>query len=443
MSANPFVRITRRRSRSAGSGVDLDSLREENRGLRRAVEELSVLNELARTIGALTDTDAIVRHIVERSMNAVEAEQAVVTLVDPGETAAAKTLVRAMVSSSRHPRIHLNESLLGWMLLNRSPFVSNDPRHDERLRGIDPGDVRSIACVPLMVKSTLIGVLSAYNRKGGFRDEDVRLLGIIAGQSAQVIENARLYEEERKLVGMREQVKLAADIQRQLLPATSPEPPGYEVAALTRPAQDVGGDYYDFISLDTGCVGICVADVTGKGLPAALLMANLQATLRATASLVHDVAGIVTRASAMLHASTGPEKFATCFYGCLRPERHEFEFCSAGHERPVLLRGDSVERLESAGLPLGVMEEFPYSATTIPLEPGDVLVVYSDGVTDAVDANDREFGEERLVDVIRAGRADGARALCQRVVDAVEAHARGREPFDDVTVAVIRRTGIR
>ena len=170
----------------------LEELREENVRLTQALEELSMLNELAREIGASRNAEAIMDRIIRRSLRSVLAEQAVITLVNRRAREPMKTLVRAMVTSSEHEQFHLNQNLLGWMHLNKKPLLSNSPRTDERFRGItwDPS-INSILCVPLMVKSELIGVLTAYNRKGGdeFTEEHQRLLSIIAMQSAQVIEN--------------------------------------------------------------------------------------------------------------------------------------------------------------------------------------------------------------------------------------------------------------
>ena len=182
-------------------GDDAGHLREENRQLKRAVEELSILNDLARTIGASVDSQDIIRKIVDKSMRAVQAEQTVVTLVDRAATNhPMKTLVRAMSSSSEHPHFHLNENLLGWMHLYKTPLLSTEPGRDERFKGLKwDASIRSVLCVPLMVKSELIGVITSYNKKGAtasFTDEDQRLLAIIAGQSAQIIEIARFYEEE-------------------------------------------------------------------------------------------------------------------------------------------------------------------------------------------------------------------------------------------------------
>lgn len=419
-------------------------LREENRQLKRAVEELSILNDLARAIGASVDSEDIIRTIVDRSMRAVKAEQTVVTLVDRLTDRSAKTLIRAMSSSAEHPKYHLNQNLLGWMYQYKKPLLSDDPARDDRFRGVtwDPS-IRSVLCVPLVVKAELIGVITSYNKKGfdgGFTDDDQRLLAIIAGQSAQIIENARLYEEEKALTSMKEQVRLAARIQEDLLPSAPPVVDGYDLAACTISAQVVGGDYFDFIRVDDARMAICLGDVSGKGLPASLLMANLQATLRGQSGPEVRVAETIARSNRLLHRSTDPEKFATLFMGVLEPGSGRMLYCNAGHERPMLFHRDgSVERLAEGGLALGILDLFDYREAECTFAPGDFLVIYSDGIPDATDEIGGFFGEERLSACIREHAGLGAGALMQTIVDAVRAHEDGAARADDLTLVVVKR----
>lgn len=250
----------------------LAQLRDENQRLKRAVEELSILNELSRTISASLNSTEIMNAIVRRSLKAVHAEQGVITLVDNAQAdSPMQTLIRAVVSTSQHEQFHANQALLGWMHLNKKPIIVNHPKSDERFQGVpwDPS-IRNFVCVPLMVKAALRGVLIVYNKTEaeGFVDDDQRLLAIIAAQSAQVIENARLYEQEKAFLRIQEEVRLAGRIQTDLLPKTNPSIPGYDVAGKSIPAQAVGGDYFDFIRIDERRIVICLGDVSGKGLPA-------------------------------------------------------------------------------------------------------------------------------------------------------------------------------
>jgi sigma-B regulation protein RsbU (phosphoserine phosphatase) len=417
---------------------------EENRRLRRAVEELSILNDLARAIGASLNSQEIMHTIIHRSLRAMDAEQGVITMVDQHAAEPMKTLIRTMVSSAAHSPYHFNQSLLGWMQLNRRPIVVNDPLGDERFRGVQwEESVHSLLSVPLMIKSELRGVLTVYNKREGrpFTEEDQRLLAIIAAQSAQVIENARLYESEKTLLRMNEELRMAAKIQEDLLPKSAPQVPGYDIAGKTVPAQVVGGDYFDFIAKEETKLAICLGDVSGKGLAAALLMANLQATLRGQTLTNSSARVCVQQSNRLLYQSTSPEKFATLFYGLLDGVRHTLTYSNAGHEIPILLSAENqLRQLETGGTVLSIVEDFPFEEETIPIAVGDLLVIYSDGITEAMNECQEQFGPARLERVIKEMRREPAAGLMEQIVSAVRSHTRGVQQADDMTLVVVKRT---
>jgi sigma-B regulation protein RsbU (phosphoserine phosphatase) len=419
------------------------SQQEENRRLKRAVEELSILNDLARAIGASVNLQDIMRTIIHRSIRAIRAEQGVITLVDHRSQDVMKTLVRTMASSLESPQYHFSQSLLGWMHLNKKPLTINDPRTDERFRGVQWDEsIRSLLCVPMMVKSTLVGVLTVYNKRDGasFTDEDQRLLAIIAGQSAQIVENARLYEDERALQKMKEEVRLASTIQMDLLPKTPPVVPGYDIAGVSFPAQLVGGDAYDFIPVDDTHLAVCLADVSGKGLPASLLMANVQATLRGQTLASPTAAVCVQRANKLLHQSTSSDKFVTLFYSRLDISNHTLTYCNAGHDNPFHFSGTGApKRLATGGLVLSIMEDFPYQEEVIHLSPGDVVVLYSDGITEAVDPAQVQFGDKQIESIVSSRTSLGAAGIIDSIIGAVREHAGTAPQADDMTIVVIKR----
>jgi sigma-B regulation protein RsbU (phosphoserine phosphatase) len=367
----------------------------------------------------------------------------VITLVDEGADTSMRTLVRTMVTSVQGHMFHLDECVLGWMHLHKIPLLVNDPQNDERFRGIrwDPS-VRTLLAVPLLVKSKLIGVLTVYNKKSedGFSEEDQRLLAILASQSAQVVENARLYEEEQALLRMREEMRVASEIQQRLLPKSPPRLTGYDIAGLSIPTEDVGGDYFDFIPLEGNRLAFCLGDVSGKGLPAALLMANLQGTMRGQAPSSASPRECLERANRLLYRSTEPDRFATIFFGILDPAEHLVSYSSAGHERPILLRGrGSLEHLEAGGLILSFMEECRYEDASVRMEPGDTLVVFSDGITDALNAEGEPYTEDRLMRRVAEGAGSPAQELLERILADLREHIGDHMQFDDMTLVVIQR----
>jgi len=418
-------------------------IEDENRRLRRAVEELSILNDLARAIGGVVNSQEIMHTIIHRSVRAVHAEQGVITMVDQQAHDAMKTLVRTMVSEAGHQPYHFNQALLGWMQLHRMPITLNAPREDPRFHGVHWDDsIHSLLCVPLLVKGEVRGVLTIYNKKteGGFTEDDQRLLAIIAGQSAQVIENARLYESEQALLRMKEEIRLAGQIQADLLPKVLPDVPGYDIAGQTIPAQDVGGDYFDFIPMEDHRLGLCLGDVSGKGLPASLLMANVQATLRSQSLLNPPPQLCIQRANTLLLQSTSPEKFVTLFYAVLDTVRHTLTYVNAGHEHPFLFTSAPEPiRLTAGGAPLSIIDKFPFEEQTLALSPDDLLVVFSDGVSEAMDAAQAQFGRSRLEELLPGIRHESAAAIIERIIEAVRAHAGGEPQNDDITLLVVKR----
>jgi sigma-B regulation protein RsbU (phosphoserine phosphatase) len=422
---------------------DLSRLREEILRLRRSVEELSTLNELAHAIGASLDSQEIVRKIIRTSVRSVGGEQGVITLLDRVAPDLGVTLARTTIGENRHGQYHLGQNIVGWMQINKKPLLSNTLTSDARFSSEwRDSDVKSILCVPLMVRSELTGVLSIYNKNEarGFTEDDQRLLSIVAGQSAQIIENARLYESQQEMLRMREEMRVAAKIQKNLLPQASPEFIGYDIAGLNQPAQTVGGDYYDFIPIDAGRIGICLADVSGKGVPASLLMANIQATMRSQLLVDPQPAVTLTRANILLLKSTGPETFATMFFCVLDNSSHAITYASAGHDHPFHVRANApIQRITEGGVPLGLFDNFQYSQHQVELGPGDIIVISSDGITEAFNEQGEMFGEEQVEEILLKDVSGSAEETLHRIFAAVKRFVGNTPQSDDMTLVVVKR----
>jgi sigma-B regulation protein RsbU (phosphoserine phosphatase) len=287
----------------------------------------------------------------------------------------------------------------------------------------------------------MIGIITVFNKKNGeFDNNDKRLLSIIATQSAQVIENARLLEEEQQLFIFQEELRTAAEIQNKLLPQEPPTIECFDIAGKSIPAKTVGGDYFDFMKTDYQQLMFCLADVTGKGLPAALLMANTQATIRGQAINISSPAKSVANANRLIHYNTGMGKFVTLFYGLLDCHKFQIKYCNAGHDHPMLFRNGKLhDRLTTGGLVLGFLPEYDYQEDVISLVPGDVLVIYSDGVTEAMNENEEEFGEDRLQEIVEKNYHLSATDMVEHIISEVRDHAGRVSQSDDITLLVIRR----
>jgi len=242
------------------------------------------------------------------------------------------------------------------------------------------------------------------------------------------------------------EIRIAEQVQERLLPQSPPLLTTLECAGICQPVRSVGGDYYDFLPLQPGRVGIAVGDVSGKGLSAALLMASLQATLRSFASVRGEAAGeIVADTNRQMCALTETARFVTLFWATYDDVRRELTYVNAGHNHPMLFRAGAAdghpERLESGGTVVGLFPLATWRERTIRLDPGDVLLIYTDGVPEAANASGEEFGDARLEAVVRANRDLPARALCERILREITAFLENESPQDDLTVLVARAVG--
>jgi serine phosphatase RsbU (regulator of sigma subunit)/serine/threonine protein kinase len=252
-------------------------------------------------------------------------------------------------------------------------------------------------------------------------------------KAANTALEARIEEQLAKL-------RLAAQIQANLLPKAAPSIDGYEIAGKTIPAQMVGGDYFDFIAMDDSRWAICMADVSGKGLPASLLMANLQATIRGQTLVSSSASECVGRCNQLLHQSVDMGRYATLFYAILDPASGELRYCNAGHKPPMVFReGKPALRLERGGPALGILKSGVFEEGSVTLQPADVLVAWSDGITEATGEDEGEFGEPRLQCVVSEHQGEPAFVVIEEITAAVDGFLRGSDQGDDMTLVVVRR----
>jgi sigma-B regulation protein RsbU (phosphoserine phosphatase) len=312
---------------------------------------------------------------------------------------------------------------------------------------------RSALLVPLKTKNDLIGALSLGERTAGrFSPDEQAMLEGIGGQLALVVENTKLLGRMVEHERLQAELSLAAEVQRNLFPTTNPELPGIEVCGFCQPASQVGGDYFDFISLADGSTGVCIADVAGKGIAAALLMSVVQASLRA--QLLNDrqhaiVPAVVSLLNRLLCASVSTARYVTCFYAQISPTNDSFRFVNAGHNPPLLFtrsaqtaegsrEGGEFRRLATGGPVLGLFPDASFEEDEVVLRCGDVLVAYTDGVTEAMNSEDEEFSEDRLRTAI-VGATGSAKEILETIVSRVVHWSRGMGQHDDITVVVLRR----
>ncbi len=268
------------------------------------------------------------------------------------------------------------------------------------------------------------------------RDEFEDLADSFNVMSAEIRRMLAAVKEKEKLES---ELRIARSIQQRLLPHDTPEFQGYEICGGSTSAREVGGDYFDYLMFGSGSLGLAIGDVSGKGITAALLMANLQASLRAFAREPSGIAAVMESLNVQLHRTTSPEMYATFFYGILDAASGVFSFANAGHNPPLLVRADGrIELLDAGGLPLGMMEGFPYEEAKAELFPGDTLVFYTDGVTEAENAEGEQLEDEAFREVVVSNRHLGAKEMHERIHEAVREFTAGHDQSDDLTLIALK-----
>jgi len=423
----------------------MNKLEAENARLKNAVEELSIINDISTAINSTLALEKIIELIVQKCIKHMSVEQGTVTLLENGaQDNQFKTIMRQADQSSGYMPFHLDTQITGWMMKNKKPLIIDDLDSDDRFRTLESEEnpIRTLLSVPLMLKGRIIGALNVFNKHGGnkFTEPDKRLLCIISTQSAQVIENARLYEEEQSLMRIQEEMKIAYNIQLGLLPKGAPMIEGYDLAGKSLPAKSVGGDYFDLIRLGDGRLFFCLGDISGKGMPAALLMSNMLATLRGQNLDLTTPGSIMNHSNEHMFRNTDPERFSTLFLGVLDPENAELIYSNAGHNLPFIVNETgSVKRLETGNIVLGAIEDVTYTEDSIKLEKGDTLLIFSDGISEAINPNEEEFGEDPLPALVNANRESSAMSLIDTIIEEVIRHAGKAPQRDDMTIVVIKR----
>jgi serine phosphatase RsbU (regulator of sigma subunit) len=303
---------------------------------------------------------------------------------------------------------------------------------------------KSLVIIPLVTQDEVVGALLVDNAETlhtvSQRREDI--LAGIARQVALALDNFRLQAQEREHLRMTQELQVARRIQTSLLPDSTPQVPGYTVAHTWQAAREVGGDFYDFLPLKKGRWGVLMADVADKGMPAALLMATSLNTIRVAAPLQEEPKRVLSHANQHLHANNRAEMFVTAWYGVLDPTSHLLTYANAGHSLALHIAANgTIQRLRTAGFPLGIRAKLDLSQASLAVAPGDMIVLYTDGITDAVNSSDQEFGEERLQSVLYASRNQPAQAVVDAVTTAVLTHLGQAGLFDDLTLLVLTRNG--
>jgi len=407
---------------------------------RQEAEERRVLYEIGTSISSSLNLKEVLDLIIDSIKKVVPYDAAGFFLIKRGTNE-----IESRVERGYPPGVHdlvglkVGKGLLGAAAKEGKPIIVSDVARDSRYIMARPG-TRSEVIVPLVSKSEIIGVFNLEcDQLCSYGQREMELLSSFASQAAIAIENARLFEEVREKKHLEEELAVARDIQLSFLPKQDPEIPGFQIAGAALPSERVGGDYYDYISIADGQLGLVIGDVSGKGMPAALIMASFRASLIAEIRNNYSIATILSKVNALQFESTEAASFVTAVYGVLDTQNRILTYSNAGHNYPLWVRATGgIRVLETGGTVLGAFPDSAYEQERLDLVPGDVLVFYTDGVTDARNGDQEMFGEERLLDLVQTERGRSAGEIRQAVLSAVNAFVHGAPQFDDITLIVLK-----
>ena len=424
--------------------------------------ELNLIYGFSEKLAALLDVERVAALTLEQARHLIVATDGVVMLLDD-ESGTLKKVAGFGEELSILDGVGRGCGIVGAIAASGVAEIVNDVDADAR-RVIEQTTIKALLGAPLRVGERVTGIIALGSTiPMAYTAAELKLLNTLALQTATAIENAQLFErtvlaarERERLLALQQEtevaraklaneLELAARIQANLFPSPLPSLNGYAIAAHNRPARRCGGDYYDVITTvapdGAARLLLCVADVSGKGLPASLVMSNMQATLRALLGRTASLPALADQASALLFAATTPEKYVTAAFVDLEPATGALKFVGAGHVDTLVVRrsGEAV-MLVSTGTPLGLLQPgLPFGESELTLEPGDLLVLYSDGVTEAQNAAEEEYGADRLLDVVRASAAEPPDVMIQRILASIDGFAGDAPQFDDITLLVLTR----
>ena len=427
-----------------------DYLRTVNKSFAQRLIGLRLVYEVAHDLATELDIDRLLARILQAAMRAVDGAAGSLLPLDP----AAQELVFAVVrrglgSALQGRRVSVDQGLAGWVVRHNQPAIVNDAQNDARFfRQITEGtdlEVRSLLCAPLVTKGQVIGALEIVNKAsaGYFDDDDVDLLTSFAAQAAIAIVRAQLVQQELEQQRLEKELAVAKQIQIGMLPKHCPVLPGWQSAAFYQPARLVGGDFYDFFELpgEPGRWGMVIADVADKGVPAALFMALSRTMIRTSALAGRSPAAALLWANQLILNDSQGDLFLTAFYAELDTRTGRLTYANAGHHRPLWWQTAThgIRELAARGIVLGALDTIDLEECAIAVMPGDLILFYTDGVTDAMDDAGRLFGVERLREVVAAHATANAQQVLAAVVQAVHDFGDAAPQSDDQTLFVVKR----
>ncbi|HKQ74166.1 MAG TPA: SpoIIE family protein phosphatase [Blastocatellia bacterium] len=421
----------------------------------KSVEDdaLAVISRVSLTLLSGLSLDDTLQQVLDCVFEVVSADRGYVMLFEAPEgnpkgvpelvCKAMKT--RATEGTNDLTNVEISRAISERVLKQGASVLASDAQHDPRFqdrRSIALSGLRSVMAVPLAVEERISGMIYVDNpfHTNRFMERDLQLLTLIASVAAIRIENVRLLEVQQEQKRLANELALASEIQFRLHPETPPAIPSYDILGVSFPCYEVGGDYYDFIEKPDGRYVIALGDVSGKGTGAALLMSSIHAAVRAHTRTRLSASEIVSEINQYIFDNTPANRYVTLFYSELDPRSNQLTYINGGHNAPLLVRASGeVTRLDIGGFPVGITTFGDYREGWVEIEPGDVMVVYSDGMTESLNEEGEEFGEAHLIEIVQKNRGRSAAGLRDRIDEALTRFVGKAPAVDDLTIVIVKR----
>lgn len=414
--------------------------------LRDLTKRLEVMYQVTDAIRSVFTLEELLDKIMDIIQNLMHPDRSYLLLTDPKTGELSPAVVKSVDTGDKR-EVHISTSITQRSLTEGVAILVSDAAADMRFNASESiimNRIRTAMVAPMIYKQESLGVIyiDTQSRALAFSNEELEMLTSIANQAAVAIVNARLHSQLVEQHKLAREMEIARAIQMNLLPKTYPDLPGYQLSAMSLPAKQVGGDYYDFLRLPDQRVGLAIADVSGKGVSAAILTATTRSYLMSeTQHKETTLFSAVERINKMIHRDVaGGQMYVTMVLGYLDTGDGSIEYINAGHAYPVLIHPNGeCEMLKNGGVFLGIMEDSPFEIGEATIPPGGVLVMYTDGVTDILDPQGRAFGQERFLELIRDKQHLSAEEIRNSIYQACLKHRGTADQFDDFTLIVCKR----
>lgn len=412
-----------------------------------AIQELNAMRTVSEVMTSNINLDDLLNLIVNKLVNTINADRGTLYLLDEENNELVSRVLQDTGGHLSEIRLKVGQGIAGHVAETGEtlniPNAYDDSRFNSSFDQMSGYRTRSILTAPMFnPQQKIIGVVQLLNKRGSpftFRDE--RLLAAMTSQAAISIENARLYEQEIQQQLINRELETARGIQASFLPDTIPEYAGWDIAATWQPIRNVAGDFYDFYELSDGRLAAVIADVSGKGIPAALFMALSVTVLRFGMQMNLAPEEVTRRANKLIISEQRSRMFATTFVSYIDPGSGLIEFSSGGHNPAIVYRSKNqdCEYITTDGVAVGIFKAAEYKQGSTTLHHGDIMVLYTDGITEVINNNQEEFGEDRLKEIIVQNANETCSTLITIIMQAINTFSEDQELFDDATLVIVKR----